>query len=48
MEKKYYATISARIEVEEKESWEQYCADKDMKVSQLVRKAVKEYMQNHP
>lgn len=38
------AQIAARVTDEEKELLEQYCKDHDIKISQLVRWAVKDYM----
>lgn len=36
--------IAALVEQEEKEELEKYCEQHDIKISQLIRKAVKEYL----
>ena len=38
------ATISIRIEEEEKEALQKYANDNDLSVSQVVRKAIKEFL----
>ena len=38
------ATISIRIEETEKEALQQYAQEKDLSVSQVVRKAIKEFL----
>lgn len=38
------AQVAARVTDEEKEAFEQYCAEHDIKLSQLIRWAVKEYI----
>ena len=38
------AQIAARVSEEEKELLEQYCKEHDIKISQLVRWAIKDYM----
>jgi antitoxin component of RelBE/YafQ-DinJ toxin-antitoxin module len=41
-----YKTISVRITVEEKEALEQYCAEHDMNMSQLIRQAIRSIITN--
>ena len=38
------ATISIRIEEEEKEALQKYANDNDLSMSQVVRKAIKEFL----
>lgn len=38
------ATISIRIEEEEKEALQKYANENDLSVSQVVRKAIKEFL----
>ena len=47
-EKKEYAKITFRLTAEERQNVEEYCGKFDIKMSQLLRLAVKEYMNNHP
>ena len=39
------AQIASRVSEEEKQELEQYCKEHDIKISQLIRKAIKEYME---
>jgi predicted DNA-binding protein len=39
--------VAARITSEEKERLAQYCEDNDLTMSQVIRKAVKEYLEDH-
>lgn len=39
------ATISIRIEDNEKEILQKYAKDNDLSVSQVIRKAIKEFLQ---
>lgn len=39
------AQIAARVTDEEKQELELYCRENDIKLSQLIRKAVKEYLE---
>ena len=47
-EKKEYAKITFRLTADERLNIEEYCNKYDIKMSQLLRLAVKEYMTNHP
>lgn len=40
--------IATRISEKEKKELEQYCEERDIKISQLIRWAIKEYIDNHP
>lgn len=42
-----YSTISVRISAEEKEALVQYCKDNDLSMSQVLRKAIKDIIQNN-
>ena len=42
-----YSTVSVRLTQEEKDSLIAYCEDNDLTMSQVIRKAVKEYLDNH-
>ncbi len=39
-----YCNIATRVKEDEKERIDQFCKDNDMSVSQLIRKAIKDYM----
>ena len=39
--------IASRIDEEEKQAIVKYCDENDITVSQLIRKAIKEYLENH-
>lgn len=39
--------VAARITEEEKDILIQYCEDNDLTMSQVIRKAIKEYLENH-
>lgn len=41
------AQIAARISEEEKRELEQYCKEHDIKLSQLIRWAIKEYIERN-
>ena len=47
-EKKENVHISARLTAKEKAEIDEYCEKYDYKIAQLIRRAVKEYMDNHP
>ena len=40
-------TISVRMSEEEKEKLEQFAKEEDLTMSQIIRRALKEYMLNH-
>lgn len=40
------AQIAARVTEDEKKALEDYCKERDIKISQLIRWAVKEYLEN--
>lgn len=44
MAKEKYSTVSVRITAEEKEAILAYCDANDMSMSQVIRKAVKQYL----
>lgn len=39
--------IATRISEEEKKELLKYCEERDIKISQLIRWAIKEYIENH-
>ena len=39
-----YYNIATRVKDEEKKCIDEFCKENDMSVSQLIRKAIKEYM----
>ena len=39
--------IAARVTEEEKQDFNSYCDEHDISLSQLIRWAVKEYIENH-
>lgn len=41
------AQIAARLSNEEKNKLEQYCKDRDIKISQLIRWAIKDYIEKN-
>lgn len=41
------AQIAARVTEEEKQELENYCKEHDIKLSQLIRWAIKEYLEQH-
>lgn len=41
------AQITIRIPDEERQMIEEYCADEDLKISQVVRKAIREYLERN-
>lgn len=42
-----YSTVSVRLTEEEKKILEEFAKDRDLTMSQVIRKAVKEYIENH-
>ena len=44
MGKDNYSTVSVRLTLEEKEELIQYCGKNDLTMSQVIRKAIKEYL----
>lgn len=40
-------SIAAKITEEDKKEVEAYCKERDIKMSQLIRWALKEYIENH-
>lgn len=42
-----YSTVSVRLTEEEKKTLEEFAKDRDLTMSQVIRKAVKEYIENH-
>lgn len=44
MAKENYSTVSVRLTIEEKTELIQYCEDNDLTMSQVIRKAIKEYL----
>ena len=42
-----YTTVSARLTLEEKEELEKFAKQNDLKMSQIIRKAIKEYIENN-
>ena len=42
-----YSTVSVRLAEEEKKTLEEFAKDRDLTMSQVIRKAVKEYIENH-
>ena len=47
-EKRLTSSLAFRITLEEKELFTQYCKELDLSPSQCIRRAIKEYMKNHP
>lgn len=45
-DKQAYSTVSVRLTTEEKKELESYCADNDLSMSQVIRRAIKEYIKN--
>jgi predicted transcriptional regulator len=41
------ATVSIRLEEEEKKAVQQYANDNDLTVSQVIRRAIKEYLEKN-
>lgn len=41
------AQLATRIDEQEKKKLEEYCKTHDIKLSQLIRWAIKEYLENH-
>lgn len=41
------AQIATRVTEEEKQELEKYCREHDIKISQLIRKAIKDYLKNN-
>lgn len=46
--KKLTTSLAFRIAEDEKQSFIEYCEKVDLSTSQCVRRAIKEYMKNHP
>lgn len=46
MAKDNYSTLSVRISAEEKEKLMQYCEDNDVSISQVLRKAIRDLINN--
>lgn len=46
--KKLTTSFTFRISQEEKDSFMEYCSQTDLSTSQCLRRAIKEYMKNHP
>lgn len=46
--KKLTTSLAFRISAEEKQNFVEYCERVDLSTSQCVRRAIKEYMKNHP
>lgn len=42
-----YSTVSVRLTEKEKKTLEEFAKDRDLTMSQIIRKAVKEYIENH-
>ena len=42
-----YSTVSVRLTEEEKKTLEEFAKVRDLTMSQVIRKAVKEYIENH-
>ena len=40
------STVSFRLTEEEKKMLEQYCEENDLSMSQVIRRAIKEYIKN--
>ena len=47
MPKENYSTVSVRITTEEKENLMHFCDNNDITMSQVIRKAIKEYLEKH-
>ena len=47
MAKDNYSTVSVRLTGTEKQELIDYCEKNDLNMSQVIRKAVKEYLENH-
>ena len=47
MAKENYSTVSVRLTTEEKDSLIAYCENNDLTMSQVIRKAIKEYLENN-
>ena len=45
MAKDNYSTVSVRLTLEEKEELMRYCEENDLTMSQVIRKATKEYLE---
>ena len=43
-DKQAYSTVSVRLTAEEKKELENYCADNVLSMSQVIRRAIKEYI----
>ena len=42
-----YSTVSVRLKKKKKKTLEEFAKDRDLTMSQVIRKAVKEYIENH-
>jgi predicted transcriptional regulator len=45
-DKQKYSTVSVRLTEAEKKELEQFCEENDLSMSQVIRRAVKEYIKN--
>ena len=45
-DKDKYSTVSVRLTQEEKDSLIAYCEENDLTMSQVIRKAIKEYLES--
>lgn len=48
MSKRLTTSFTFRISQEEKDAFIKYCEEADLSFSQGVRRAIKEYVKNHP
>lgn len=48
MSKRLTTSFTFRIAQEEKDEFMEYCNQTDLSSSQCLRRAIKEYMRNHP
>ena len=43
---KDYSTVSVRLTSEEKEKLVEYCKENDLSISQVIRRAIREFLEN--